>query len=207
MGGSGTHEEHRLFEELDDEELLVLSARRAEAFGAFYERYAEDVLRFFARRTLDSESAAELTAETFAQAVVSRTLFRPRGLGGAGWLYAVARHQLARFHRRGEVAARARRRLGLPERAISEDDYERIEELMDLEGMRRQIAGAYRLLSGEQRDAVTLRVVEGRPYPEVAVALSCSEQAARARVKDHFQRRRMGESYAHAFQEVLADGL
>ena len=32
-------------------------------------------------------------------------------------------------------------------------------------------------------------------------------QAARARVKDHFQRRRMGESYAHAFQEVLADGL
>ena len=177
-----------MFEDLDDEELLVLSARRAEAFGAFYERYAEEVLRFFARRTLDPESAAELTAETFAQAFVARTRFRARGLGGVGWLYAVARHQLARFHRRGDVAARARRRLGMPERPISDDDFERIEELMDLEGIRNRMAGAYRLLSDDQRDAVTLRVIEGRSYPEVAVALSCTEQAARARVSRGLKR-------------------
>ena len=188
MGGSGSTEERHVFEDLDDEELLVLSTRRAEAFGAFYERHAEGVLRFFARRTLDPEAAAELTAETFAQAFVSRTGFRARGLGGAGWLYAVARHQLSRFHRRGRVAARARQRLGMPERGISEDDYERIEELMDLEGIRRSIADAYRLLSNEQRDAVTLRVVEGRSYPEVAIALSCSEQAARARVSRALKR-------------------
>lgn len=31
-------------------------------------------------------------------------------------------------------------------------------------------------------------------------------EAARARVKDQFQRQRMGESYTHAFQEVLAHG-
>jgi RNA polymerase sigma-70 factor (ECF subfamily) len=76
----------------------------------------------------------------------------------------------------------------MPERGISEDDYERIEELMDLEGIRRSIADAYRLLSDEQRDAVTLRVVEGRSYPEVAIALSCSEQAARARVSRALKR-------------------
>jgi RNA polymerase sigma factor (sigma-70 family) len=188
MGGSRFLEERPLFEDLDDEELLVLSARRAEAFGAFYERHAEGVLKFFARRTLDPEAAAELTAETFAQAFVSRTRFRPQGLGGAGWLYAVARHQLGRFHRRGRVAATARRRLGMPDRGISDHDYERIEELMDLEGIRAAIADAYRLLSQEQRDAVALRVVEGRSYPEVAVALACSEQAARARVSRALKR-------------------
>ena len=31
--------------------------------------------------------------------------------------------------------------------------------------------------------------------------------AARARVKNQFQRQQMGESYSHAFQEVLADGV
>ena len=31
--------------------------------------------------------------------------------------------------------------------------------------------------------------------------------AARARVKNQFQRQQMGESYAHAFQKVLADGV
>ena len=40
-----------VFEDLEDEELLVLSRRRPDAFGAFYERHAEAVLRFFARRT------------------------------------------------------------------------------------------------------------------------------------------------------------
>jgi RNA polymerase sigma-70 factor (ECF subfamily) len=103
-------------------------------------------------------------------------------------LYAIARHQLARFHLRGQVAARARRRLGLPERSVSEQDYERIEELMDLEGIRRAIAEAYQTLSPEQRDALSLRVVEGRAYPEVASALSCSEQAARARVSRALRR-------------------
>src|SRR5207253_4400150 len=38
-----------MLEDLDDEELLVLSARRPEAFGTFYERHAEPLLRFFAR--------------------------------------------------------------------------------------------------------------------------------------------------------------
>ena len=118
----------------------MLSTRRAEAFGTFYERHAERLLRFFARRTLDPEPAAELTAETFAEAFVCRRRFRPRGLGGAGWLYGIARHQLSRFHRRGEVAARARRSLGPRERSVSEEDYERIEDLMDLEGIRKAIA-------------------------------------------------------------------
>src|SRR2546423_9471566 len=54
MDGSGSIGAS-VFEDLADEELLALSARRAEAFGAFYERHAEPLLRFFARRTVDPE--------------------------------------------------------------------------------------------------------------------------------------------------------
>jgi RNA polymerase sigma-70 factor (ECF subfamily) len=104
------------------------------------------------------------------------------------WLYGIGRHLLSRYFRTGAVDAKARRRLGMPDRGISDSDYERIEELIDFEQVGRAIASAFTLLSEEQREALTLRVVEGRPYAEVAEQLSCTEQTARARVSRGLRR-------------------
>ena len=175
-------------EDRSDVELIVRSWDEPEAFGAVFERHAEEFLSYFARRTLDPEAAAELVAETFAEAFASRRRFRDRGLGGAGWLYGIARHQLARFFRRGAVDSRARRKLGMPERDLPSEDYDRIEELIDFEQVGRAIGQAFAVLSEEQRDALTLRVIEGRPYREVAEALRCTEETARARVSRGLKR-------------------
>jgi RNA polymerase sigma factor (sigma-70 family) len=175
-------------EHWDDVELIVRSWDEPEAFGVVFERHAETLLGYFARRTLDPEAAAELTAETFAQAFASRRRFRDHGLGAIGWLYGIARHQLGRFHRNGAVDARARRRLGMPEREVSPEDYERIEEMIDFEQIGRAIGQAFSVLSEEQREALTLRVIEGRPYREVAESLRCSEETARARVSRGLKR-------------------
>ena len=43
-------------------------------------------------------------------------------------------------------------------------------------------------LSEEQREALTLRVIDGRSYREVAVALRCTEETARARVSRGLKR-------------------
>src|SRR4051812_18123736 len=99
---------------LDDDELVLLSRVRPEAFGELYDRHAEALLRFFARRTFDPDVAAELTAETFAQAFVSRMKFVPQGGGAAAWLYGIAKHQLSRFHRRGGGCPEAREKRGPP---------------------------------------------------------------------------------------------
>jgi RNA polymerase sigma-70 factor, ECF subfamily len=177
-----------MYEELDDATLLLLSKEAPEAFGAFYERHAEALLRFMTRRTLDPEVGAELTAETFAQAFASRERFRDLGHGGTGWLYAVASHQLSRFFRTGAVERRGRMRLGMPARELGREDYERIEELVDFEPLRTAIADALGGLSEEQRDATRLRVVEGRSYEEVADALGCTQATARARVSRGLRR-------------------
>jgi len=174
--------------ELDDDELVLLSRARPEAFGELFDRHSESVLRFFVRRTFDPDVAAELTAETFAQAFVSRLRFVPQGGGAVAWLYGIARHQLSRFHRRGVVAARARKKLGIPPRELSDEDYDRIEELMDTEDVRGAVADAFALLSEDQREAVNLRVVEGRPYEEVAALTGSTEQTARARVSRGLRR-------------------
>jgi RNA polymerase sigma-70 factor (ECF subfamily) len=70
----------------------------------------------------------------------------------------------------------------MPERTVNEEDYDRIEELIDFEDVANVIREALSDLSEDQREALTLRVIDGRSYREVAEALGCTEQTARARV-------------------------
>ncbi len=76
----------------------------------------------------------------------------------------------------------------MPEREVSPEDYDRIEELIDFEQVGRAIGRAFSLLSEEQREALTLRVIEGRSYREVAEALRVTEETARARVSRGLKR-------------------
>jgi RNA polymerase sigma-70 factor, ECF subfamily len=178
----------RVEDQRSDSELLVVSATEPGAFGVLYQRHAEDVLRYFARRTLDPEAAAELAAETFAQAFASRTTYRDTGANGVAWIYGVARHQLGRFFRSGRVDRAARRRLGMPERDLPPEDFERIEDLVDFAPIRGAIAEALATLREDHRDALRLRVIEQRSYPDVARALACTEENARQRVSRGLRR-------------------
>jgi RNA polymerase sigma factor (sigma-70 family) len=175
-------------DEDNDVELIKRSWDVPEVFGVLFERHAEPMLAYFARRTLDSEAAAELVAETFAEAFSSRRRFRDQGADGAAWLYGIGRNLLSHYFRSGAVEARARRRLGMPERTVNEDDYDRIEELIDFQDLAKEIRDALSDLPEDQREAVTLRVIDGRSYRDVAEALGCTEQTARARVSRGLKR-------------------
>ena len=135
------------------------------------------------RRTYEPEAAVDLVAETFAQAFEDRRRFRGSGEEETlAWLYTIARHRAADFHRRGHVERRALDRLGFQRRQLSDEEYERVEDLAGLEPIRRHLAVGLGGLGAEQRDALRLRILEERPYAEVAQALGVSEQTARARV-------------------------
>jgi RNA polymerase sigma factor (sigma-70 family) len=132
----------------------------ADAFAALYDREAQAVLVFIARRTLDAELALDLTAETFAQAFRGR-----RSFGGStemeerAWLYTIARRQIARYHRRGGVERRALRALAAEVPTVHEDDIREIEEAAGLEELRTLLGSELERLSRDQRDALRLRVV------------------------------------------------
>ena len=73
-----------------------------ETFDVLWARHAHGLLRFFARRTMDPEAAMDLVAETFAAAFVARATFRGTGEDeAAGWLFGIARNQLALWYRHG----------------------------------------------------------------------------------------------------------
>jgi RNA polymerase sigma-70 factor (ECF subfamily) len=127
------------------------------------------------RRCRDEEAAFDLTAETFAQAWLSRDRFRDEAGGSAGpWLFAIARHVLVASVRRGLLERRARERLGLLEPGAREP--EPSERWLD--GLDEALAE----LPESQRDAIRLRVVDDLDYADVGRALGTTPAAARVRV-------------------------
>jgi RNA polymerase sigma factor (sigma-70 family) len=155
----------------------------AEAFSCLYEQEGEAVLFFLARRTLEPEVAVDLTAETFALALRSWATLRPLGPEQRrAWLFTVARRLLGRYARRARVERGAVARLGIQVPLAHRDDLALIEERCGLGELRAALGSELARLSDGQRDALRLRVVEERPYDEVAKRLGVSEQTARARV-------------------------
>jgi RNA polymerase sigma-70 factor (ECF subfamily) len=158
-----------------DEELLSSPGR--EAFGEFYDRHARELLVFFARRTRDAEVAADLTAETFAAAIVARRRFRPGPLPASAWLFGIANHKLADYRRRGRAEARALRRLGMERPPLGEEDSQIVALMADEIGMQ-----LLKDLPEPERRAIEAHVLDGREYAQIAAAAVISEPAARMRV-------------------------
>jgi RNA polymerase sigma factor (sigma-70 family) len=178
-----------------DEALLAEAdpAHAGAAFACFYERHERALLAFFVRRVRDPEVAADLTAETFAEALASRRRFRRMREGSAaGWLYGIAGNLLGRSVRRGRVEDRFRRRLGT-EPLILEDEQLRGIEALEAEAA---VLEALETLTPAQRDAVRAYVLDEHGYAHIAQRLQCSEAVVRQRVSRGLSalRQRMEES-------------
>ncbi|MDQ6818469.1 MAG: RNA polymerase sigma factor [Actinomycetota bacterium] len=163
-----------------DEQLLARTADDPEAFGPFYDRFEAGVLAFVYRATGRAEIAADLTAEVFASALASAGRCDPKLGTARGWLFGIARHQLADLWERGRVEDSARRRLGCEPLAVTDELIERIEQLgADRSG---NTLALLEDLPHDQRVAIKGRVLEERDYADLAGALSCSESVVRQRV-------------------------
>jgi RNA polymerase sigma-70 factor (ECF subfamily) len=159
-----------------DEELLI--QQDADSFEEFYARYFERVIGFFSRRTVDAELAADLTAETFAAALVGRRRYRPRRGRADSWLFGIAYNKLADAQRRGCAEDRARRRLGIERPELTDDDIARIDRL----GLADTVAELVEELPVDQRKAIQAHVIEEQSYGEIAFLMHTSEAVVRKRV-------------------------
>jgi RNA polymerase sigma factor (sigma-70 family) len=163
-----------------DAQLLRRARSDPEALGELYLRYRDQLYRWFRARVPESD-ASELTAELFAQVAIGLRRFRDEANGSAApWLYGIARNLVRRYHEHGRIETAARRRLGMPLRAY-ELDLDAVDDRLAA-AAEPGLAAALESLPGGQREALELRVLEERSYDEVALALGCSETAARLRV-------------------------
>lgn len=158
-------------------------------FARLYRRHAQSLLVFFQRRVHDAELATDLMADTFTTALDRREQFRGSSDDElSGWLWAIARSTLRDHERRGLTERSRDRRLGIERRALSDREIERIEELAGISELRGTIAELLSELPADQRTAVRLRVIEDRPYREVADEMGVTVAAARTHVSRGLRR-------------------
>jgi RNA polymerase sigma-70 factor (ECF subfamily) len=138
-------------------------------FGQLLERHERELFAYALRLSGQRADAEDLYQDTFLAAF--RAWPPPRRGNERAWLYKIATNRAIDRERRSRriVASTDDLALAAPER----DDV----TLADL-------AVAIRTLPVGQRAAFVLRKVQDLPYEEIAVALECSEEAARARVSE-----------------------
>jgi len=169
------------WKELPDAELLVLED--PDAFAELYDRHAGQILTWSSVRVGDY--GADLTAEVFAAAWHSRKRFRDEHDGSAlPWLYGIAHNVFRSSLRKRRVEYGARERLGLPV-TVMHGEFEAVDDRLSFPSA---VLQAFADLPDLERELLVLRLVEERPYREIAQRLQCTPVAARLRVSRSLRR-------------------
>ena len=167
--------------ELSDAELLVLDD--PDAFAELFDRHVRQILTWSSVRVGDY--GADLTAEVYALAWHSRKRFRDEHDGSAlPWLYGIARNVFRSSLRKRRVEYGARERLGLPV-TVMHADFEAVDDRLSFPSA---VLRAVANLPDSERELLVLRLVEERPYREIAQRLQCTPVAARLRVSRSLRR-------------------
>jgi RNA polymerase sigma-70 factor (ECF subfamily) len=168
--------------------LASIAARDGGAFAAFYRRHVPMVLSYLLRETRDRETAADLAAEVFAAILLAASRYAEQYESAGPWVLAIARNKLLMSLRRGRVEAQARQRLGFRAVSLEDEDLDRMEHIARSGDGR--LLELLESLPEAERVAVRSRVLDERPYGEIAGELRCSEMVVRKRVSRGLARMR-----------------
>jgi len=138
-----------------------------------FRRDYRHVYRYVRRRSANAEEAEDLTQTVFADAVAAAERLRAGSSPLLAWLYTVAKRRLA------DEARRLERR---PEQVVPLDARgPAASEARYGEEVARALRSGLARMPHDQRRVVVWRLLEGRPFAEIAGRLGTSEEACRMR--------------------------
>ncbi|GAA1961221.1 sigma-70 family RNA polymerase sigma factor [Kitasatospora viridis] len=136
---------------------------------------------YFARRSADPHTVADLTADTFVEVITSFAAFDPRKGTARSWVFGIARHVYAAHcaadSRRQEKAERLAGR-----RELDADQVEELLDRIDAERAGRQLVNELTALPAPDRAVVELVDLAGLTTREAADVLGSSPGALRMRL-------------------------
>jgi RNA polymerase sigma-70 factor, ECF subfamily len=141
-------------------------------FGALYERYARDVLRFATFLTGNHAEAEDITSETFVRAWASAGAIRVSTV--KAYLFMIARNLYVDGRRQD-----ARRGTPPDDRADPAPGHDAV---LDRRNELTQVLAALQLLPELDRAALLMRADDELAYDDIASALGMSVAAVRVRV-------------------------
>ncbi|HEV2370682.1 MAG TPA: RNA polymerase sigma factor [Streptosporangiaceae bacterium] len=153
----------------------------AAEFERLYRAQVDAVTVFFARRSADPQTVADLTADTFVQAIISFGMFDPGRGSARAWVFGIARrvyaaHCDAHSQQRNKAARLAGRR------DLDTDQVGELLDRIDAERAGRRLVTELTTLPTLDRLTVELVDIAGLQAKEAARVLGVSPGATRMRL-------------------------
>ena len=149
-------------------------------FEAVYRENIRPVTAFFARRCRDPQQVADLTSQTFVEAIKSAHTFQGRGTPTA-WLIAIARRVYANHLADQAIGADLIDQLG-GLLVLAHDEVEDLAARIDAQRDGREMLERAAHLSGFERGAIELVDLMGLAPKDAARVLGVSPNALRVRL-------------------------
>jgi RNA polymerase sigma-70 factor (ECF subfamily) len=175
--------------DVQEERQLVRRAKKdPESFGKLFDHYYQQIYAFILKRTGNTETAKDLTSETFYQALKSIWRFTITNKPFSAWLYRIAVVQIAQYYRQKEKYCEITTDLA-PELVAAEDykpdfsilqEHDNVEQLKAFEDLHETLLQ----LSEIQHTVIVLRYFEEKKIKEIAQIMGLKENT----VKSHIRR-------------------
>jgi RNA polymerase sigma-70 factor (ECF subfamily) len=149
-------------EPMREQELVAsCQAGRLEDFSPLYSEYVKPIFGFLYRRTLDRQTAEDLTSITFMKALEKITQYSPAKGNFGAWLYRIARNSLTDHYR----ALRPHEDIESVWDLSSDDDVtQTVHDRLSFETVKAALAN----VDAAKREIVMMRIWEGLSYQEIA---------------------------------------
>jgi RNA polymerase sigma factor (sigma-70 family) len=157
-------------------------------FESVYRENVGRVAAFFARRCREPQQVADLTSQTFVEAIKSAGTFQGRGSPTA-WLIAIARRVYAAYLADQAIGVDLIDRLG-GRLVLADDEVEDLVERVDAQHDGRRLLERAAGLSSVEREAIELVDLLGLTPRDAAGLLGVSANALRVRLFRAHQRLR-----------------
>jgi len=165
-------------------------------FEALYRAEVTAVTAYFARRSREPETVADLTADTFVEVMKSFHTYDPDKGAQRQWIYGIARRVYAKHCERSARQHEAAARHGARELRLDQDDLQDLTARIDAEAPGRALMERLKAMSPIDREAIELVDLTGMTPTEAAEVLGVPAGLLRVRLFRARERLRK-ESKAH----------
>lgn len=155
--------------------VLDESRRNIRAFGVLYDKYFDRIFNFIYRQTEDRDLIADLSSQTFLQALANIDRYEYRGVPVSAWFYKIAGNEVNKYYRRkNRTRVFSIEEVRIKELIAQENaDYNEDQILQLLDFMKD--------LPDDMVEVLHLRFFESKDFKEIAFILDMTESGAKMR--------------------------
>lgn len=187
-----------------DAELILQSQEAPTPFGELFDRHAETIFRYLARR-VGPEDGSDLLADVFLAAYEARGRYDSAYSGALPWLYGISSNLLRKHYRRRTAELRMLDRL--VERREPGLHVDAVANVIDAQRQVGAMAKLLQELPSAERDVLLLYAWESLTYEDIAHALDIPVGTVRSRLNRTRRRRRAGVDEIDPIRSVRPDRM